>query len=108
MIQNRNNWGVNDVITFERMFFGASAFNQDLSSWVPAAAQNMDQMFASQNGIQFDIAFNQNLCSWVRNFRVPTTVSVNNIFDGSSCPAQGDPDPVLQGNGAVSSWCQVC
>jgi hypothetical protein len=90
------------------MFFGASSFNQDLSSWVPAAAVTMDEMFASSNGVQFDIAFDRNLCSWVRNFRVPTTVSVNRMFDGSSCPVQADPNPALQGNGNVSPWCVSC
>eukprot|EP00978_Attheya_sp_CCMP212_P009203 scaffold21716_cov47-Attheya_sp.AAC.2 len=51
-------WDVSNVMNMERMLFGASAFDQDVSSWDVSSVTNMDNMFLDAT------AFNQEIASW--------------------------------------------
>lgn len=94
--QPLSNFIVTKVTDFCSMFYG-SAFNQDISSWVPSSAANMQQMFYSAS------AFNQNLCSWGSD--LASSVNTINMFSGSACPAQNDPNFTAIPPGP---FCQAC
>ncbi|MCX6753436.1 MAG: BspA family leucine-rich repeat surface protein [Candidatus Nomurabacteria bacterium] len=50
--------GTHNVINMAGMFQGASAFNQNISSWDVSSVQNMSAMFENSS------SFNQNISSW--------------------------------------------
>jgi surface protein len=52
------NWNTANVTDMSWMFYGASAFNQDIGSWNTANVTDMSYMFRSAS------AFNQNIGSW--------------------------------------------
>eukprot|EP00978_Attheya_sp_CCMP212_P009427 scaffold22307_cov29-Attheya_sp.AAC.6 len=51
-------WNISNIMNMERMFFAASAFDQDVSSWDISSITNMDNMFLSAT------AFNREISSW--------------------------------------------
>eukprot|EP00978_Attheya_sp_CCMP212_P018093 scaffold49092_cov37-Attheya_sp.AAC.2 len=51
-------WNGSNVMNMERMFYSASAFDQDVSSWDVLSVTNMDNMFLDAT------AFNQEISSW--------------------------------------------
>jgi surface protein len=51
-------WNTSNVTTMEQMFYGASAFNQNIGSWDTSKVTNMFGLFWSA------IKFNQNIGSW--------------------------------------------
>jgi surface protein len=91
------------VTDMSEMFEGATAFNQDLSSWDVSQVTDMSGMFAHAT------ALNQNLCSWGE--KVSASVVVTNEFDGttmfegSGCPVQLSPNTSVALRGP---WCHAC
>ena len=61
--QDLSKWDVSAVTNIAHMFYGASAFNQDLSKWDVSAVKYMWTMFYGAS------AFNRQLCSaaWVNS-----------------------------------------
>jgi surface protein len=53
-----NNWHTNAVTDMSSMFYGATAFNQNIGSWNTAAVTDMGYMFYGAK------AFNQNIGGW--------------------------------------------
>ena len=51
-------WDVSSVTDMRNIFYGASAFNQDLSKWDVSAVTDMRSMFA------YATSFNQDLSNW--------------------------------------------
>jgi len=76
-------WNVSQVVSFRSMFEN-SAINRSVSAWEMDSAQELDRMFYNAT------SFNQNLCTW-QNY-IPSDASVTDMFVGTSCPDQGDPD----------------
>ena len=56
--QNISSWDTSSVMNMMAMFAGASAFNQDINSWDTSSVMNMGGMFLAAS------AFNQNIGSW--------------------------------------------
>ena len=63
-------WNVTSVTDMSYMFNNATAFNSNISTWVPSSIYNMNYMFAGAS------AFNQNIGGW----NVTTVVYLNYIF----------------------------
>jgi len=57
-ITNLNSWDVSKVTSMGAMFYGASAFNQDIGSWDVSKVTDMGHMFYQAS------AFNQDIGSW--------------------------------------------
>ena len=77
-------WNVSNVISFRSMFENAITFDRDVSPFDMSSAQDLDRMFYNAS------SFNQNLCSWM--ITIPQDASVTDMFVGTSCPDQRDPD----------------
>jgi len=56
--QNISSWNVSSVTAINNMFNGATAFNQDIGSWNVSSVTTMPYMFQSAT------AFNQDISSW--------------------------------------------
>jgi surface protein len=56
--QDISGWDVSSVTTMLEMFKGATAFNQDISGWVVSSVEDMRSMFYGAT------AFNQNIGDW--------------------------------------------
>jgi surface protein len=78
-----SSWDVSSVTTMYRMFSGASSFNQDISSWNVSSVTTMSYMFYTAR------AFNQTLNSWV----VSSVTTMNSMFRNATAF-----------NGDISSW----
>ena len=93
--QNIGMWDVSSVSYFNNMFYGAKAFNQDISDWKTGNAVDMKLMFFGALEFNQDVgvwdvnsvtnfdgmfygaqAFNQNLCDW-KPLPTATTVDGN-------------------------------
>ncbi|MGJ8550943.1 BspA family leucine-rich repeat surface protein, partial [Winogradskyella wichelsiae] len=72
--QDISSWDVGKVTTMTYMFGGATAFNQDISSWDVSKVTNMTFMFLGAT------AFNQDLSSW----DVSEVTSMTNMFGGAT------------------------
>ena len=77
-------WNVSNVVSFRSMFENAITFDRDLSPFELSSAQELDRMFYNATG------FNQNLCAWMS--QIPEDASVVDMFVGTNCPDEGDPD----------------
>jgi len=67
----------NGVVTTDHMFFGATAFNQDISSWVTNTVINMSYMFDG------DTNFNQNIATGtinVNQWNVGNVTTMQDMF----------------------------
>ena len=74
-----------------RIFYGATAFNQDIGEWVVSLVKNMHGMFYDA------AAFNQNLCSWDTQAAADNN---NLMFYDSKCSNKDNP--------SVAAKCQPC
>ena len=67
-VRGMNNWNVSSVTNMKLMFFGATAFNQNIGAWNTGNVVNMEGMMRNAT------AFNQNIGSW----------NVSNVVDMDS------------------------
>ena len=67
-------WDTSGVTSMERMFYGATAFNQNISLWNTGSVTSMYGMFGSAS------AFNQPLDSW----NVKNVTSMERMFNGAT------------------------
>eukprot|EP00978_Attheya_sp_CCMP212_P024988 scaffold79527_cov29-Attheya_sp.AAC.3 len=81
--QNISSWDVSSVTSMEGMFLTATAFNQDLTSWNVLNVTSMENMFLNA------AAFNQNLCGWA--VKTPSLSIVAEMFNVTSCPTLASP-----------------
>ena len=89
--QDINSWVVSKVTNFQDMFLGASAFNQDINSWDVSKVGNFQYMFYSAT------SFNQNLCRFGRI--APSTTTYDLMFHGaSSCTSTTKPSSKINTN----------
>ena len=65
------------ITNMSSMFYGATSFNQSISSWNTSRITNMNSMFYNAT------SFNQDLSPWI----VSNVISADNIFCG--CPVYG-------------------
>jgi surface protein len=65
---NISTWNVSSVTAMNTMFFGATSFNQNIGSWTVSSVTNMFGMFRNAT------SFNQDISSW-------TVSSVTNMLD---------------------------
>ena len=78
-----SSWDVSSVTDMSNMFLGASSFNGDLSSWDVSSVTNMYSMFSGTS------SFNGNISSW----DVSSVTDMYSMFSGAS-----------SFNGGLSSW----
>ena len=71
---NLSSWNVSRVTNMNYMFFEASSFNGNLSSWNVSRVTNMNYMFSEAS------SFNGNLSSW----DVSSVTTMSSMFDGAS------------------------
>ena len=74
--QDISGWDVGSVTNMESMFASASAFNQNVSGWNVGSVTIMSYMF------EWGIAFNQDMCPWKN--KIPF-IHNGNIFASSGC-----------------------
>lgn len=87
--QSVNHFVVDQATNFSHMFRDARSFNQPLTSWRVSSAQNMSHFaFHAEN-------FQQDLCHFGEDWPLNSSTSgysVRNMFTGTSCWSQDDPD----------------
>ena len=107
-VRGMNNWNVSSVTNMKLMFFGATAFNQNIGSWNVSNVVDMDSMMRNtsafnqnigawntgnvsfmQGMFQSAIAFNQNIGSW----NVSNVINMQSMFDSATAFNQN-----------ISSW----
>jgi gliding motility-associated-like protein len=71
---NINTWNTASVTNMARMFYEASAFNQDINSWNTSAVTDMNSMFYNA------LAFNQDIGSW----NTSSVTDMNSMFFNAS------------------------
>jgi surface protein len=71
--QDISSWNVSNVTNMNRMFFGAIKFNQDISNWDVSKVTDMAGMFGANN-------FNQNIGKW----NVSSVTNMSFLFSGNS------------------------
>ena len=80
-----------------RMFYGATSFNRDLSSWNTSSVEEMKRMFYGAT------SFNQDLCSWGDKFpygdsdKFPYYNNAYDIFAWSGCTFTDTPQEDQKG-----------
>ena len=67
-------WDTSKVTTFERMFYNADNFNEDISKWDTSSVTNMSRMFCQA------WIFNQPLDKWDTS----NTTNMSGMFDGAN------------------------
>ena len=72
--QDLSSWDTSSVNDMGNMFYGATAFNQDISSWDTSKVTSMGAMFTSAT------AFNQDLSSWDTS----KVTTMWNMFNGAT------------------------
>lgn len=68
-----SDWDVSNITMMNRMFSGARSFNQDLSSWDVSAVFNMNHMFYDAR------SFDQDLSGW----DITSATNITNMFKGA-------------------------
>jgi len=89
-----SSWNVARVTNMAGMFSGASSFNSDISKWDVSSVKDMYSMFFVAS------SFNQNLCPW--GLKLSTTFNYDNAmysFISSGCPNKNSP------TGLTGPWC---
>jgi surface protein len=81
--QDISSWDTSTITDMSFMFDSASAFNQNIGSWITSSVTNMDSMFYAAS------AFNQNIGSW----DVSNVTNMSNMFRSASAFNQN-----------ISSW----
>ena len=76
--QNLSSWDVSNVTNMESMFYSATSFNQHIGSWDVSNVTNMSWMFAST-------PFNQDIGSW----DVSYVTNMSNMFGEATVFNQG-------------------
>lgn len=97
-----SSWDVKEVVNTGAMFKGAAKFNSDLSGWNVESARWFSGMFEDA------ALFNQNLCAWgplMTDLYNQRPHDVSNMFVGTSCPLELDPD--LSGS-TPKPFCHSC
>ena len=72
--QDISGWNVDSVTNMNSMFFGASAFNQDIGDWNVSGVTSMEAMFRDAS------AFNQDIGDW----NVSGVTSMESMFFGAT------------------------
>ena len=72
--QDISTWNVSSVVSMGLMFASATAFNQDISTWNVSSVTNMRSMFNNAT------AFSQDISSW----DVSSVISMFNMFDDAT------------------------
>ena len=72
--QDIGGWNVSSVTDMSGMFYGATAFNQDIGSWNVSSVTNMNYMFRGAT------AFNQNIGGWI----VSSVTDISGMFYGAT------------------------
>lgn len=107
--QDLSSWDVSSCQDISHMFNGAEAFNQPLGAWDVSRTKQMTGVFQDAKSFSQDLggwnvsqvndtsslfysasSFRQNLCSWGE--RLPRNAVVTDMFRGTNCPLQNDPD----------------
>jgi surface protein len=97
-----SSWNVSSVHRADGMFYDTQ-FNSDISNWDVSRMETLEWMFG------MDGNFSQNLCAWAD--RVMPTAIVSNMFVGTACEFNQDPEQEIAGNGTVhwvGPWCSSC
>merc|ERR1719274_361922 len=86
--QDLSSWNTESVTDMSGMFYQASSFNQDLSSWITGSVTNMDWMFYGAS------SFNQDLSGWDvsqvdRNINMWAGSAMENIDSKKPCTDGG-------------------
>jgi Mycoplasma protein of unknown function, DUF285 len=81
-----SSWNLNNTLSTKSMFQNAVLFNQDLGSWTLGNVKDIRDMF------QGAASFSSNLCSWDLDSLLHDTAAVTNMFNGSNCPDQRNPN----------------
>lgn len=119
--QDLSNWDVSNVASMKHMFLGARFFDGNVSPWIVSKCSDMSGMFQAAVSFNGDISeweisektdmtlmfhdavsFNQDLCSWGQKIQKPTG---NNLFQGTSCQSEEDPDFSLPIHGPFCFQC---
>ncbi|MHA1354420.1 MAG: BspA family leucine-rich repeat surface protein, partial [Candidatus Heimdallarchaeota archaeon] len=74
LIEGFNEWDVSNVKRMDRMFSGASAFNQNIGNWDTSSVTTMFAMFSDAS------AFNQSIGNW----DVSSVTNMRYMFSGAS------------------------
>ena len=69
-----SSWDLSNITNLNNIFFGASSFNQPLGTWDVSNVTNMSSMFANASN------FNQPLNTW----NVSSVTNMNNLFHNAS------------------------
>eukprot|EP00978_Attheya_sp_CCMP212_P024971 scaffold79426_cov35-Attheya_sp.AAC.2 len=77
-------WDVSSVTNMQEMFWRASAFNQDVSGWDVSNVTNMQAMFYDAS------VFNHSLCDWASK-SPQLGVAIVMFAGASSCVTQATP-----------------
>jgi surface protein len=72
--QDISNWNVSRVTSLSVVFLGAAAFNQDINNWDVSRVTSMDAMF------QGAAAFNQDISGW----NVSRVIGMSNMFNDAA------------------------
>ena len=92
-----SSWNVSSVTDMYGMFLGAISFNDDLSSWDVSFVTDMTSMFEGAT------SFGQDLCNWGDKFPYSSS---SNIFLESGCTDRTQPSLDQRGPFCASSSCQ--
>ena len=80
-----SSWDTSSVEDMYRMFWFATSFNGDLSNWDTSSVTSMYAMFFGAT------SFNQNLCAWSENYQAWYIDSNIDMFTDSGCTFQERP-----------------
>jgi surface protein len=88
--QDLSTWETSDVTNMYAMFAEAGTFSQDLSAWETSLVTDMRFMFWGAT------SFSQNLCAWKDNFPYSNAAQ---IFENSGCAYKDTPSSATKAKG---------